>query len=374
MVKVLIGDIFESDAQTLTNTVNCVGVMGKGIAKQFKRRFPDMYDDYVERCERGEVQLGRPYLYRQMYEPWVLNFPTKGHWRAVSKLSDIKRGLEFLLDHYKEWEIESLAVPPLGCGNGQLDWRVVGPTLYRYLAQMDIPVELYAPFKTPDEQLKTDFLERQEIPAGDIQKVTSKDQVDSSWVSLVAMLAKIERETYHHPIGRTSFQKMAYFATEAGVPTGLEFRKASYGPYTGELKKVIARLQNNDLVQEEREGSMFRVRPGEAFSDALNLFREDITAWSDALRRVTDLFLRMNTRQAEVAATVHFAARHLVERDEPSERDVLEAVKSWKQRRRPPFEEEEVASTIRNLNMLGWIEATFSPDLVDDELLTETAG
>jgi len=369
MVKVLIGDIFESDAQTLTNTVNCVGVMGKGIAKQFKERFPEMYDDYVERCERGEVQLGRPYLYRRMYEPWILNFPTKGHWRAVSDLSDIKRGLEHVLDHYKEWEIESLAVPPLGCGNGQLDWRVVGPTLYRYLAQMDIPVELYAPFKTPDEQLDPEFLERQEIPAGDIQTIRSKDQVEPGWVALVAMLRKIEQETYHHPIGRTSFQKMAYFASEAGIPLGLEFRKASYGPYTGKLKQVIARLQNNDLIREEREGPMLRVRSGEAFSDALELFRDEITTWSDALRRVTDLCLRMNTRQSEIAATVHYAAHHLLDDERPSEMKVLEEVQLWKQRRDPPFKEEEIASTIRNLNMLGWIDAEFSPDLLEDELL-----
>jgi len=369
MVNVLVGDIFESDAQTLTNTVNCVGVMGKGIAKQFKERFPEMYEDYVERCERGDVQLGRPYLYRRMYEPWILNFPTKGHWRAVSRLSDIKRGLEYLIEHYEEWEIESLAVPPLGCGNGQLDWRVVGPTLYRYLSTMDIPVELYAPFETPDKQLKPEFLERQEIPAGDIQTIQSKDTVEPGWVALVAMLKKIEQETYHHPIGRTSFQKMAYFATEAGIPTGLDFRKASYGPYTGKLKKVIARLQNNDLLREERKGPMMRVRPGDAFDDALGLFRDELTGWADSLRRVTDLFLRMNTRQSEIAATVHFAAHHLTEGDEPSELEVLEAVQEWKQRRKPPFEEEEVASTIRNLNMLGWIDAEFSPELVDDELL-----
>lgn len=368
MVTVLVGDIFESNAQTLTNTVNCVGVMGKGIAKQFKERYPDMYDDYAERCKRNEVQLGRPYLYRQMYDPWVLNFPTKGHWRAVSNLSDIKRGLEHVLGHYREWGIESLAVPPLGCGNGQLDWRVVGPMLYRSLGTMDIPVELYAPFETPTEQLQPEFLERHEIPADDIQAIQSRDPIKAGWVALAAIVAKIDRERYHHPIGRTSFQKIAYFATEAGIPTELDFRKASYGPYTNQLKGVLARLQNNDVVREERVGPMFRVRPGESFPDALNLFRDDLSAWSDTLRRITDLFLRMDTRQSEIAATVHFAAHHLMDDDEPSEMDVMEAVRSWKQRREPPFEDDEVASTIRNLNMLGWIDATFSSELLDDAL------
>jgi O-acetyl-ADP-ribose deacetylase (regulator of RNase III)/uncharacterized protein YwgA len=366
MVDVLIGDIFKSSAQTLTNTVNCVGVMGKGIAEQFKERFPEMYEDYVERCENGDVQLGRPYLYRRDRKPWVLNFPTKGHWRAVSNLSDIRRGMEHVLDKYKEWGIESLAVPPLGCGNGQLDWRVVGPTLYRYLSEMDIPVELYAPFETPDEQLDPAFLERQEIASDDIQSIRSKEEIDAGTFALAAMVAKIERQRYRHPVGRTRFQKLAYFATEAGIPTGLEFRKGSYGPYTDELKQVFARLQNNEVLTERRYGQMLRKKPGPAFSDALELFREQLEEWSDELNRVTDLFLRMDTQESEVAATVHFAATRLVEGDRHSEMDVLESVQSWKQNR--SFDEEEVATTIRNLNMLGWIDAEFSPELLEDEL------
>lgn len=366
MVKVLVGDIFESDAQTLTNTVNCVGVMGKGIAEQFKKRFPEMYKDYVERCENGDFQLGRPYLYRRDEEPWVLNFPTKGHWRAVSNLSDIRRGMEHVLDKYKEWGIESLAVPPLGCGNGQLDWRVVGPTLYRYLSEMDIPVELYAPFETPDEQLDPAFLERQEIASDDIQSIRSKEEIDAGTFALAAMVAKIERQRYRHPVGRTRFQKLAYFATEAGITTSLEFRKGSYGPYADDLKKVFGRLQNNQVLTERRQGQMFRRKPGPSFNDALELFRDQLEEWSDELNRVADLFLRMDTQESEVAATVHFAATRLVEDDHPSEMDVLEAVQSWKQSR--SFDEEEIASTIRNLNMLGWIDAEFSPELMDDEL------
>lgn len=366
MVDVLIGDIFESDAQTLTNTVNCVGVMGKGIAEQFKERFPEMYEDYVERCENGDVQLGRPYLYQRDEEPWILNFPTKGHWRAVSNLSDIRRGMEHVLDKYEEWGIESLAVPPLGCGNGQLDWRVVGPTLYRYLSQMDIPVELYAPFETPDEHLEPAFLERQEIPSEDIQSIRSKEEIGAGTFALAAMVAKIERQRYRHPVGRTRFQKLAYFATEAGIPTGLEFRKGSYGPYADGLKQTFARLQNNEVLIERRQGQMLRKKPGPSFSDALGLFRDELREWSEELNRVTDLFLRMDTQESEVAATVHFAATRLLDNERPSEMDVLDAVQSWKPGR--SFDEEEVASTIRNLNMLGWIDAEFSPDLMDDEL------
>ena len=140
MVTVKVGDMFQSKAQTWVNTVNCVGVMGKGVALEFRKRFPDMYEDYVERCRSGQVKLGRPYLYKRVVPPWILNFPTKEHWRSVSRLDKIEEGLSYLAEHYRKWGIESLAVPPLGCGQGQLEWRVVGPTLYRHLKRLDIPV------------------------------------------------------------------------------------------------------------------------------------------------------------------------------------------------------------------------------------------
>jgi O-acetyl-ADP-ribose deacetylase (regulator of RNase III) len=148
MVRVLSGDLFESKAQTLVNTVNCVGVMGKGIALEFKKRFPEMYEDYVARCAAKRVRLGEPYLFRGPMPPWILNFPTKDHWRSVSRLSDILVGLGYLERYCREWGIESLAVPALGCGEGQLEWQVVGPALYDHLSRLRIPVELYTPHGT----------------------------------------------------------------------------------------------------------------------------------------------------------------------------------------------------------------------------------
>src|SRR6266446_3591405 len=121
MVNVLIGDIFKSSAQTLVNTVNTVGVMGKGIALGFRKTFPDMYRDYVRRCSRREVRIGVPYLYRRVVPPHIINFPTKDHWRSPSRLEDIVEGLRYLDSHVIEWGITSLAVPPLGCGEGRLE-------------------------------------------------------------------------------------------------------------------------------------------------------------------------------------------------------------------------------------------------------------
>ncbi|MDI6889399.1 MAG: macro domain-containing protein, partial [Thermodesulfovibrionales bacterium] len=121
--KVLVGDLFESECQTLVNTVNIVGIMGTGVALAFKKRFSDMFEDYVKRCNEGRVKLGEPYLYKRLVPPWILNFPTKKRWRSVSNLSDIIRGLKYLEQHYKEWGITSIALPPLGCGHGQLEWN-----------------------------------------------------------------------------------------------------------------------------------------------------------------------------------------------------------------------------------------------------------
>jgi len=373
MITVRIGNIFESDAQTLVNTVNCVGVMGKGIALEFKKRFPDMYDDYVQRCKEGRVKLGQPYLYRRLAPPWILNFPTKEHWRSVSRLQDIVDGLRYLEAHYREWGITSLAVPPLGCGQGQLEWRVVGPTLYRHLKQLHIPVDLFAPFGTPHEELRPSFLD----DAGRDQPVPSCEdasyRVPPGWVALVEILHGVEREPYHWPVGRTTFQKIAYFATESGIPTGLRYKRGSYGPYAADLKRRITALVNNGLIREERLGRMFAVRTGPTFDDARRAYTDQLHRWRNTIEKITDLFMRMNTHQAEVAATVHFAAVELKHagKPKPTESEVLRQVLEWKQRRRPPLEPKQVALTIRNLNMLSWIEAEVSDDLpvTEEEVL-----
>lgn len=303
-----------------------------------------------------------------MYAPWILNYPTKDHWRSVSRLADIEEGLDYLEKHYRTWEIESLAVPPLGCGHGQLDWRVVGPTLYRHLSRLDIPVELYAPYGTPEEQLTPAFLKAQEIPVSEMQRFQSKDMIEPGWFALVALLARIDREPYHHPFGRTSFQKLAYFATEVGVPTRLNYQKGSYGPFAPGLKKIIARLENNGLIREERRGNMLHVRPGPAYLDALRVFKPALQDWAEQLGKIADLFLRMNTRRAEVAATVHFAAHHLLkDLEDGSEMDVLKAVRDWKERRKPSLDDAEIASSIRNLNILSWLDVAFSPELPTKE-------
>jgi uncharacterized protein YwgA/O-acetyl-ADP-ribose deacetylase (regulator of RNase III) len=365
MVRVLVADLFASKAQTLVNTVNTVGVMGKGIALEFRKRFPDMYEDYVARCRRREVRLGQPYLFRTLVTPWILNFPTKDDWRSVSRLSDIIAGLEYLERHYHEWGITSLAVPPLGCGQGQLEWRVVGRVLYQRLGRLNITVELYAPQGTPAEEIGETFLTDVSSAPADDRRPTNGSRIEPAWVALVEILARIVREPYHWPVGRTTFQKIAYFATEEGLPTGLRYQRGSYGPFTPDLKRLVTKLVNNGLLREQRLGQMFSVLPGVTYNDAARLYARELANWEPIIERIADLFLRMRTQQAEVAATVHFAARALAAetKDSQSEQDVLEAVRRWKQKRRPPLEDKEIGQAIRSLNLLGWVKARPSSTL-----------
>ena len=357
-MKILVGDILQSKAQTLINTVNCVGIMGKGIAQEFKNRFPEMFDDYAERCERKEVKPGVPYLYKTLFPPQIINFPTKDHWKSVSRITDIERGMQLLLSQYKEWGITSLAIPPLGCGNGQLEWKAVGPLIYRYASQMDIPVELYAPYGTPPRELTTEFLSQTLRAAHHKNGRTVQSAINPAWVALVDILHRIEAQPYHWPTGRTIFQKLAYVATRQGLPTGFEYQKGSFGPFSRDLKNAETKLINNNLLQEERCGQMFLVKSGPNFDRVRKDFQVSLDKWLPIIDKITDLFMRVNTDQAEVIATVMFAADALKmeKRSVPTETEVLDAVLQWKQKRRPPLDEAAVASTIRNLGMLRWLD------------------
>ena len=366
MIKnILVGNLFETDAQTLVNTVNCVGVMGKGIALEFKKRFPEMYKDYAERCNRKQVRLGEPYLYPSLFPPHIINFPTKDHWRSVSRLSDIVRGLVYLQKNYLEWGITSMAVPPLGCGNGGLEWNIVGPTLAKYLHELEIPVYLFAPLETPQKDLDLEYLLRNE-------KTSTSNPTSSiplGWIAIVEVLNRILSSPFHWPVGRVNLQKIAYFITQAGIPSKLTYQRGSYGPFSPDLKQALTVLVNQGLVHEQQIGNMISMKVGMTYADARRMYAHELEKWEGIIAQVVDLLLRIpTTHQAELAATVHFAANELG--DGTTEEAVLNAVMEWKQRRRPAFQREEVALTIRNLAVLGWINVKASSNLplkIEDE-------
>lgn len=368
-MEILVGDIFNSKTQALINTVNCVGIMGKGIAAEFKKRYPEMFDDYVARCQRGEVKPGAPYLFKSssLFAPQVINFPTKSDWRAASRVEDIEKGLKILVSKYKEWGVESIAVPPLGCGNGQLLWETVGPLIYKYLSKLDIPVKMYAPYGTSPAQLTEKFLS-QEYNLRDAKSGEAIFQkLEPAWIALIEIVHRIEKQAYHMPVGRTIFQKITYVATALGIPAGLVHVRGSYGPYCKELNDVKKRLSNAGLLQEEKSGNMFQVVPGLAYEQNRLKYQDSFQKWDKMIDKTVDLFLRLDTNKAEIVATVLFVEREM-NKGTMSEDDVLQEVMKWKQKRRPPLNNKEVAQAIRNLGVLKWFTLKPSTDLpVEDD-------
>jgi O-acetyl-ADP-ribose deacetylase (regulator of RNase III)/uncharacterized protein YwgA len=353
-INIITGNLFESGAQTLVNTVNTEGVMGKGVALQFRKRFPDMYEDYVVRCQRGEVRLGEPYIYQGLLPPWIINFPTKYKWRSISRAEDIEAGLAHLDDHLAEWGVETIALPPLGCGEGGLEWQVVGQMIYRHAQNWGIPVTMFAPYGTPDEQLDPHFLDERRLPLTPLR-------LPPAWVAIAAIVERLQREPYRPHIGRTMFQKIAYFATIRGLPTNLEFTKSSFGPFAGAAKTMERRLIQNGLLTEHspKRGQRYDVVVGPQYKDAVISYQAELSEWKGTIEEVAQMFLRFHTtRQAEIAATVHFAASELASsRDKrPSEAEVYQAVKAWKARRDPPLPDDEVAAMVRNLNVVGLLD------------------
>lgn len=366
-IKARIGDMFSSDMQTLVNTVNCVGVMGKGIAQIFKQEYPEMFADYVARCERGEVKLGKPYHYKDLAGVSIVNFPTKGHWRAATRLADVEAGLDYFTKHYEQWGITSVAFPPLGCGNGGLEWSSVGPLMYHKLSKLGIPVEIYAPFGTPAAQIKPEFL------AADQQteflvKGRKREKLRPEWAALVEVIYELEKQPYASPVGRTIFQKICYILTKQGVDTGFQFERASYGPFASEVKEAINVLANNNWVTEEQLGQMTALRVGPEYRRSREKLTEELKPFRRKIDKTVDLFSRIkNTDQAEEVATVIYAVQTLKKEripDDVSEQDLFDYILDWKKLwRKDESKQSSLAEAIRNLEMLGWVKLRFSESL-----------
>lgn len=366
--KALIGDMFESDAQTLVNTVNCVGVMGKGVALAFKQRFPAMFEDYARRCERRAVKLGEPYVYEDKTGLKILNFPTKDHWRSASRMSDIDSGLTYLVEHYEAWGIKSIAMPPLGCGNGGLEWSEVGPLIYQKLHKLPIDVEVFAPYGTPPAQLRTEFLA---APAQLSLEGKGKrhEKMNPGWVTLIEVLKELEDQPYAPPVGRTIFQKICYVVTELGVDTGFEFGKGSFGPFSADVKPALHDFANRNWLQEKPWGRMVLLTVGEQFERERAKFTPDIEKHRKTIDKTVDLFSRIkDTEQAEEVLTVLYASRQVKKGDRTAcveEQQIYDYILDWKKAWDTPGKKEAVADAIRNLALLGWIRVKASESMME---------
>ncbi len=370
MIRVLIGNLFESKAQTLVNTVNCVGVMGKGIAQEFKKKYPEMYGDYTKRCQSHQVKPGMPYHYQDMFGTSIINFPTKDHWRAMSRLDDIRKGLEFFVKNYQNWKIESVAFPPLGCGNGGLEWEIVGPIMYQTLSPLDIPVEIYAPYGTPQKFLNETFLDTSHVTSK--QNIVGKklEKIRPEWAAPLEVLHNLERQPYAAPVGRTTFQKICYVLHETDIDLGFHFKQGNYGPYAAEIKTALKILSNNNIVFEQQLGKMTALKTGPAYEIFHNEHLNFIERHKTKIDKVTDLFMRIkNSEQAEEVTTVFYVIRKL-KKEKPmvSENEIYDKILQWKKHWDQPEKKQAIASAIRNLGMLQWIKADFSETLHVEEI------
>ncbi len=364
MTKALIGNIFETNMLTLVNTVNCVGVMGKGVAKEFKQRYPQMFEDYKRRCDLAQLKVGEPYYYEDMTETSIVNFPTKDHWRSSSKISDIIQGLDIFLANYQAWGIKSIAFPPLGCGNGGLEWDLVGPLMYQRLMDLPIDVEIYAPFGTPAKKLTEKFL-RTDVEFDFLEEGARAATFNPEWLALIEVLKRLEQQKYSNPVGRTIFQKICYIMTELGTETGFKFKKGSYGPFSSEIKSAMSYFANSNLVKEKQLGPMTALLVDDSYSELLKKHEHILKNRGRAISKTVDLFSRIkNTDQAEEITTVLYASREIKVREEKaSEQQLIDYVLEWKKSWNNEEKLNSIATTMRNLEMLSWLKLDYSESI-----------
>jgi len=358
---VTIGNIFESKAVTLVNTINCVGVMGKGVALEFKKRYPQMFHEYAEKCKNHEVKAGCPYYYHDLTGTSIINFPTKEHWRSPSKLSYIIDGLDWFVESYQKLGITSVAFPPLGCGNGGLSWEIVGPIMYNKLKNLPIAIEIYAPFGTKPQQLKKEFLELSDINCQSNIVGAKLNKLNSRWNLLLYVVQQLSKNRYSLNVGRTIFQKICYVLTRNGVNTGFVFSKGAYGPYSAQINEAIMLLSNANLIQETSFGRMMKMSVSKEFDLDRTMFSDNELLAAD---KTIDLFSRVkNTDQAEMIATVLYAYDSLDNSGKSvSDIDVYRFVMNWKKHWETD-KKDIVCDTIQNLTILRQMNVLHSNEI-----------
>ncbi|MCE5209499.1 MAG: macro domain-containing protein [Chloroflexi bacterium] len=229
MIEYKSGDILKEEAEALVNTVNCVGVMGRGISLQFKDAFPENFKAYVAACKNQEVQPGRMFVFETgylTYPFYIINFPTKRHWRGKSRMEDIEAGLKALVDTIRQYNIHSIAIPPLGSGLGGLDWSEVKPHIEAALEPFtDVRILLYEPQGAPATEKMVHI---REVP-----KMTVGRAV------LIELMNRYLNGLLDPFITLLEVHKLMYFMQEAGEPLSLKYRKGKYGPYAENLRHVL---------------------------------------------------------------------------------------------------------------------------------------
>ena len=343
MIDYRVGDILSENTEALVNTVNCVGVMGRGIALQFKKAFPDNYKAYARACKQDEVQPGRMHVFEtgQLANPhYIINFPTKRHWRGKSRIEDIEIGLEALVQEIRERNIRSVAIPPLGSGLGGLDWNEVRPRIQKALTQLkDVQVTVFEPGGAPDVRR---MVRNREIP-----------KMTPGRAALVGLMYRYLSGLLDPYVSLLEVHKLMYFLQESGEPLRLRFQKAEYGPYSENLRHVLNDIEGH-LISGYADGGdapdkRLDLVPG-AVQDA-SKFLEGYPEVKCHISKVADLIEGFESSFGlELLSTVYW----VVNRDNiESFDDVVTQVYSWNSGKRR-FSERQIGIDLNALNRAGW--------------------
>ena len=345
MIEFRTGNILKDDAEALVNTVNCVGVMGRGIALQFRDAFPENFKAYAEACQRDEVQPGRMFVFEtgQLTPPrYIINFPTKRHWRGKSRVEDIEAGLVALVQVIRGKRIRSVALPPLGSGLGGLDWHDVKPRIEAALRPLaDVRAIVYEPKGAP----ASDTMKH----SRDVPKLTA------GRAALVELMHRYLGALLDPFITLLEVHKLMYFMQEAGEPLRLRFQPAPYGPYAENLRHVLLAIEGH-LVSGYADGGdapdkQLKLVPG-AVGDAA-AFLEQHGATRTRFDKVATLVEGFESPFGlELLSTVHWVMKHEAAR---TLEDVVERTYAWNPRKRQ-FSPRQIGIAVNVLSRKGWVE------------------
>ena len=335
----------EAKTDALVNTVNTVGVMGKGIALQFKHHYPENFKAYQKAAKDKKLSIGQMFVYEltSLNQPrFIINFPTKEHWRSPSKLEHIQAGLIDLVRVIQAYSIRSIAVPALGCSNGGLQWSEVRPLIEHALSPLEgLEVMLFEP-------------QGSDLP----KKLKSVGQKPSLTAARAALLKLIQQyQNLGDDLGRLEVQKLSYFLQNSGFDIGmkLNFVKQQYGPYADAVRHVLLALEGHYLGgvgDFSQQRSYIHVLPnlyGE-IDQALHTYPQGI----EAVDKVAKLIEGFETPFGmELLATVHWV---IAQEKAHSEREVVEAIWAWNPRKQKLFSESLILLALDHLKSQGWLE------------------
>lgn len=342
------GNLLGADVDALVSTVNTVGIMGKGIALQFKRAYPAMFKEYARKAKAGQIRLGEVHVWptQLMTGPrFIINFPTKGHWRSSSKLPDIDHGLDDLVRVIREHDITSIAVPPLGCGNGGLEWRVVESLIRAKLAALPgVDVQLYAPDGAPT--------------AANMQTAQPKPAMTLGRAALIDLIADYASHSVAAP-SLIETQKLTYFLQAAGEPLKLNFAANIYGPYADNLRHALQAVEGHyvsgygDGSSSVLEAEPLTILPGAHEAAAPLLDQHPETA--RRIERVLDLVEGFESAYAmELLASVHWLVHERPEMAGDVDATVA-AVQAWSPRKGRMFTHAHIRTAWKALRDRGWL-------------------